>query len=219
MLSTNVSDLERLIMENIPRDALMAFEDAYFSGDEKGRKRAADFDAGHRPSAAGHNKHFSINETFFDALLVQGAEPSPLKGTKLVVGRMGLFNIARLSVPGHQWANSGRSKTRKKLADQNYAIQNKYVQANLFGEQPVVIHGTIFIIGVMDGLDEDNMSQLTQVMLALPAPNMESWLYISTIADFLKLYDEVDAVAQVDDAKPTLKNITKKQNDNEQGHQ
>ena len=219
MLSANVSELERLIMANIPRDALMAFEDAYFSGDEKGRKRAADFEPGHRPSAAGQNKHFSINETFFDALLAHGAEPSPLKGTQLVVGRMGLFNVARLSVPGHQWANPGRSKTRKKLADQNYAIQNKYVQANLFGEQPAVVHGTIFIIGVMDGLDNNKMSQLTQVMLALPAPNMESWLYISTIADFLKLYDEVDAVAQADDAKPTLKIITKKQTDNEQGNQ
>jgi len=218
MPSANVSDLERLIMKNIPRDALMAVEDAYFSGDAKGRSRAADFETGHRPSAAGQNKHFSINESFFDALLAHGAKPSPLRGTKLVIGRLGIFNIARLNVPGHQWVNLGRSATRKKLADLNQAINKKFVQADLFGEAPELVEGTIFIIGVMDGTDANNMSQLTQVMLALPAPNMESWLYMSTMADFQKLYDEVDAVVQVDSAKPILRIITKKQTDNEQGN-
>ncbi|WP_034298020.1 hypothetical protein [Herbaspirillum sp. RV1423] len=218
MLSTNAGDLEKLIIKHIPRDALMAFEDAYFSGDAKGRSRASDFEKGHRPSAAGQNKHFSINESFFDALQAHGADPSPLRGTKLVIGKLGIFNIARLNVPGHQWVDLGRSSTRKKLADQNHAINKKFIQADLFQQDSELTAGTIFIVGIMDGADENNISQLTQVMLALPAPNMKSWLYISTIADFLKIYDEADAVAQVDNAKPILRTITKKKTGNEQGN-
>ncbi|MDO8729386.1 MAG: hypothetical protein Q7K26_05925 [bacterium] len=218
MLSANTNDLERLILQHIPRDALMAFEDAYFDGDTKGRSRASDFEKGHRPSAAGHIKHFFNNESFFEALQAHGAEPSPLRGTKLVVGRLGIFNIARLNVPGHKWVNLQRSASRKKLADHNDAINKKFIQADLFQEATDPVVGTIFIVGVMDGTDANNISQLTQVMLALPAPNMKSWLYISTITDFVKLYDEADAVAQVDNAKPILRTITKKQTDNEQGN-
>ncbi len=219
MLSTNINELEQLILQHIPRDAVMAFEDAYFDGDAKGRSRASDFEKGHRPSAAGHTKHFFINESFFDALLAHGAEPSPLRGTKLVVGRLGIFNIARLNVPGHKWVNLKRSATRKKLADLNDTINRKFIQPDLFKEVSDPVIGTIFILGVMDGTDANHISQLTEVMLALPAPNMKSWLYIRTIADFVKLYDEVDAIAQVDNAKPILRTTTKKkQTGNEQGN-
>ncbi|MEQ1596797.1 MAG: hypothetical protein ABL985_17020 [Casimicrobium sp.] len=36
-------ELEQLIIKNIPRDALMACEDAYYGGDIKGRMHAAAF--------------------------------------------------------------------------------------------------------------------------------------------------------------------------------
>lgn len=37
------SELERLIIQHIPRDAIMAFEDAYHNGDVKGRTHASAF--------------------------------------------------------------------------------------------------------------------------------------------------------------------------------
>ncbi|RBA22895.1 hypothetical protein EV677_2938 [Herminiimonas fonticola] len=218
ILSGGLKELKKLITENIPRDALMAFEDAYYAGDEKGRRQASNFVQGHRPSAAGHDKHFFTNEFFFEALQVHGAEPTPLRGTKLVIGRLGIFNIARLNVPGHKWTNLQRSATRKRLAELNDAIARKYVQSDFFTEAGQPTAGTIFIVGVVDGRDENNISQLTQVMIAVPAADLKSWLYIEPLAEFVKLYDEVENVVQLDNATPKLKAPTKKQTGNDQGN-
>lgn len=205
------TQLERLIVKNVPRDALMACEDAYYGGDAKGRAHSAAFDLGHRPSAAGQVKHFFTNEAFHEALQAHGGEPSSLKGTKLVVGRLGVFNVVRLNVPGHKWVNLGRSATRKKLAELNQTIETKYVQGDLFSEVREVAEGTLFILGIVDGIDINGIAQLTHVMVALPAPNMKSWLYISPVAEFLKLYDQRDRAVQPDHAVPKLKKQPKKQ--------
>lgn len=202
--------LEKLIIKHVPRDAFMACEDAYYSGDLKGRQHSAAFLAGHRPSAAGQNKHFYTNESFHEALQTHGADPTPLRGTRLVLGRFGIFNIARLNMPGHKWVNLRRSATRKKLAELNTQIERKYVQRDLFAAPREVADGTIFIVGAMNGVDENGIAELTQVFVALPAPDMKSWLYISTMSDFLNLYDQLDAVIQPDNAVPTLKVQRKK---------
>ncbi|CAH2806489.1 MAG: hypothetical protein PPHEINF_5943 [uncultured Paraburkholderia sp.] len=86
------------------------------------------------------------------------------------MGRWGIFHVARLNVPGHQWANLRRSATRKALAEVNKSIEQKYVQRDLFDEASEATAGTIFILGVMDGVDANGIAQLTQLMLALPAP-------------------------------------------------
>lgn len=215
-LLTDNTRLEQLIIEHLPRDALMACEDAYYNGDQKGRMQAAAFSAGHRPSAAGQTKHFFINESFHEALHVHGASPTPLRGTQLVVGRFGIFNIARLNVPSHQWVNLRRSATRKKLAELNAHIDRKYVQGDLFSDPQNVTAGTIFIVGVMDGIDENGIAQLGQVVIALPAPNMKSWLYFSRVSDFLCLYDQLNNAEQPDNAIPTLKTQRKKQSGDDQ---
>ncbi len=212
-------ELERLIIKNVPRDALMACEDAYYGGDTKGRLHSAAFELGHRPSAAGQVKHFFTNEAFHEALQAHGAEPSPLRGTRLVVGRLGIFNIARLNVPGHKWVSLRRSATRKKLAELNEAIESKYVQGDLFAVAREVSGGTLFILGVVDGLDANRIAQLTQVMVALPAPDMKSWLYISTMVEFLKLYDQIGTAVQPDNAIPKLKKQPKKKTGDDQGDQ
>jgi len=214
-----LEELEQLIVRHVPRDALMACEDAYHNGDTKGRGHASDFAMGHRPSAAGQVKHFYLNEAFHEALLAHGADPTPLRGTQLVVGRWGIFNVARLNVPGHQWVNLRRSATRKKLAEINRAIQGKYVQGDLFNEASEPTGGTIFILGVMDGLDANGIAQLTQVVLALPAPEMKSWLYRKSVKEFLSLYDQANVAEQPDNAKPILKTQPKKQTGNDQGNQ
>lgn len=216
--SAGKQKIETLVVSNVPRDALMACEDAYYDGDEKGRIRAAVFSPGHRPSAAGQVKHFHTNESFHEALKAHGGEPSPLCGTRLVVGRFGIFNVVRLNVAGHKWVNLRRSATRKKLAQLNQIIEQKYVQGDFFVSEREVNGGTIFILGVVDGVDSNGIAQLTQVMVALPAPNMESWLYMSTMADVLKLYDQVDTQGQVDNAQPKLKKQPKKQADDDKGN-
>jgi hypothetical protein len=95
----------------------MACEDACFNGDEKGRMKATTFAKGHRPSAVGQNRHFFTNEAFYEALLVHDAQPTPLRGTQVVVGQLGIFKIARVNVPGHKWSSGfKRSATRKQLS-------------------------------------------------------------------------------------------------------
>jgi hypothetical protein len=219
MPPTSLEELEQLITSHVPRDLCMACEDAYYNGDGKGRLQASAFAKGHRPSAAGQVKHFYINEAFHEALQVHGAEPTPLRGTRLVIGRVGIFNIVRLNVPGHKWVNLRRSATRTALAELNDIIERKYVQSDFFSEAGEPTGGTIFILGVMDGTDTNGVAQLTQVMLALPAPDMKSWLYISTISDFLKLYDVADPIVQLDNALPKLKIQPKKQTENDQRNQ
>lgn len=210
------AELEKLIVANFPKDALMACQDAYYGGDSQGRLQAAGFAPGHRRSAIGQRKHFVLNETFYEALLAHGAAPTPLSGTRLVIGRFGLFNVVRLNVPGHKWTNLRRSATRAKLAEINNGIENKYVQGDFFAAQHNVANGTVFILGVMDGVDENGVAQLTQVMVALPAPDMKSWLYIESMTTVLKLYDQVDAVMPIDQAVPKLKARPKKQADDDQ---
>jgi hypothetical protein len=70
----------------------------------------------------------------------------------------------------------------------------------------------------MNGIDANGIAQLTQVLVALPAPDMKSWLYISTMVEFLKLYDQLDSTIQTDNAVPKLKAQPKKQADNDKGN-
>lgn len=211
-------ELEQLIMKNVPRDLFMACEDAYYNGDEKGRLEASSYAEGHRPSAAGQMKHLHINEAFHEALEAQGAVPTPLKGTQLVIGRSGIFNIARLNVPNHRWTRLRRGATRLTLSELNENIQKGYVQGDFFSDAVLPTTGTILILGVMDGIDVNGIAQLTQVMVALPAPNMKSWLYLSTISNFVSLYDRADVDNQIDNAQPKLKKQPKKQTGNDQGN-
>ena len=135
------------------------------------------------------------------------------------VGKLGIFNIARLNVPGHKWVRLKTSKSRKQLAQLNEAIENRYVQPGLFDTDRVVSTGTIFILGVMDGWNAGaKVPALTQVMIALPAPNLESWLYIKPLNEFLKLYDLPENNNQQDGAVPKLKVQPKKQTGNDQGN-
>lgn len=202
--------LGKLIAEHVPRDVFMALEDAYFDGDKKGRAQASSFARGHKRSAAGSIKHFYNNETFHEALLAHGANPSPLRGTRVVVGRQGIFNIVRLNVPGHKWTKLRRSSTRAELAALNERIQRKYVQGDLFAESSEVAEATLFVLGVMDGQDENGLAQLTQCMVALPAPDLRDWLYLKTMADFLKVYDSALEGRQLDNAVPKLKDVQRK---------
>ncbi|WP_295525208.1 hypothetical protein [uncultured Pseudacidovorax sp.] len=202
--------LEELIARHVPRDAFMAFEDAYFDGDKKARLRASEFDRGHRRSAIGSIKHFCNNETFHEALEAHGAKPAPLRSTGLVVGRLGIFNIIRLNVPAHKWTNLRRSSTRASLAELNDQIQRKYVQADFFMEPCHIGAATLFVLGVMDGQDENGLAQLTQCMVALPSPSLDSWLYLKPMKEFLKVYDRGSPGGQADKAMPKLKTTTRK---------
>lgn len=80
----------------------------------------------------------------------------------------------------------------------------------MFAERPNVAEGTLFFLSVMDGEDENGLSQLTQCMVALPAPDLKSWLYLKPLKEFLKVYDRAPSGSQVDMAVPKLKGTQRK---------
>lgn len=212
-------ELEKLIKENIPRDFLMAFEDACRDADRKCIEHAKLFKKSHRSSGAGQNRHFFMNELIHEAFAIHGANPTPLSGAKVVVGRLGIFNLARQNVAGYKWQKLRKSSTRSKLARVNEAIEQTYVQPSLLEAERNVQEGTIFLLCVMDGWDADvGIAKLTEVMIALPAPDMNTWLYRKPLTEFLKLYDLPENTNQQDGAVPKLKAQTKKQTGNDQGN-
>jgi hypothetical protein len=213
------AEIERLLVENIPKDVFMSLEDAYRDGDRRGREHGARFSPGHRRSAGGHAKHFALNETFFVALEAHGANPTALCGNRVVVGRIGKCNLSRMNVPDHKWADLRRGKTRRLLAKINTAVARRCVQGDFFavGEDEI-LESSVFILGVMDGQDENGMAQLTNVLVALPAPDLGSWLYKEPLAKVLALYDVPAPVVQPDNARPVLKSTLVKKTGNDQGN-
>lgn len=203
-------DLDSLIVQNIPLDALRALADAYRAGNEKCLKTAKLFDKGHRSSGAGQNRHFFINEAFHDALAAHGANPTRLCGAKIVTGRFGVLNVARLNIAEHPWSRVKKSKTRKQLASINEVLERQLVQGDMFIEgEEVLKEGTVFIVGLMNGYDADaGISTLTGIRVAIPSADLDGWLYFKSLDEVLKLYttEEVPDLADLDrKAQPVLK--------------
>lgn len=214
-----LAQLEQLIVSNIPKDAFMALEDAYRDGDQRGRQIGALFSQGHRRSAGGQAKHFVTNETFFIAMEAHGANPTALRGNNVVVGKLGIFNIARLNVPAHKWVALNRGKTRPRLAKLNAAAELRYVQEDMFQKpERDISEATLFIVGVMDGQDENGLAQLTQVLVAMPAPDLESWMYLEPLSKILALYEAPERVVQPDNVRPKLKSVPSKKTADDQGN-
>ena len=57
-----------------------------------------------------------------------------------------------------------------------------------------------------------------QVMVALPAPDLRSWLYIQPLSKILALYEAPETVVQPDNAKPVLKSVPNKKTGDDQGN-
>lgn len=211
------TEFEKLILKNVPKDVFMALDDAYRDGDEKGRALGAAFAKGHRPTAAGMNKHLALQEAFHTAFFVHGGNPPPLKGNRVVTAQFGIVTMARLNVPGHKWVDWSRSKTRVTLAEFNLAPERRYMQSDFFAQQPVEVSKvTLFVLGVMDGVDSNGLTQLTAVMIAAPAPDLSRWLYLKPLSRLVELYNIPEQLQQPDNVKPTLKKAHKKQSGDDQ---
>lgn len=211
------TEFEKLILENVPKDVFMALDDAYRDGDEKGRTLGAAFAKGHQPTAVGMNKHLALQEAFHTVFTVHGGNPLPLKGNRVVTAQFGIVTLARLNVPGHKWVNWSRSKTRATLAEFNVAPERRFMQSDFFAQQPVdVSKVTLFVLGVMDGVDSNGLTQLTGVMIAAPAPDLSRWLYLKPLREVLGLYEIPAQLQQPDNVKPKLKKAHKKQSGDDQ---
>lgn len=202
MTSVQRDTLVELILQNIPRDLVMGIEDALQVGAIRGHAPSIGMSDGHKPSVIGHMRHFHMNETFHDALSVGGANPSRIRGNKIVIGTSGIFSIARFNITAGT-RGGHRSKTRREMAKANRAVE-PLVQPNLFGAREPITKATIFFVASFNAGQYRNAESPFAIDIAVPDHDMTSWLFRESVHRFSARYDVV--LPQIDLAVPTLKN-------------
>lgn len=212
MTAKSSKAIHKLLIKNLPRDLILAVEEALVGAAKVAFESTARSHPGHRASELGNTRYFRANEAFFEVLAAHGASPSPLHGNGLVVGHAGDFKLARFNVRVGPWYNARRSRRRMALVQGNEYIAG-LVQGRLFeGEEQQAQNGVVFF--VME-FGEAASERPLDILIAVPAPGMKTWLYCESINKFLQGYNEP---SQQDDlAKPVLKASVKKRKDNEGG--
>jgi hypothetical protein len=199
VVSEPVADL---LIRNIPRDLVMGVEDALMSGARRAFECSEGMDVGHLASVMGHMRHFHMNERFQVAMTVAGAEPTPLKGNAIVVGRSGIFTLGRINISRGLWNHGNRSKARRKLSQENRCIE-PLVQPELFGLPVPIDGGAAFFVAEFSGSLKHSPEAPLVINIAVPDRAMEQWLFWEPLTTFLSRYNTVPE--QKDGAVPTLK--------------
>ncbi|WP_034985866.1 hypothetical protein [Laribacter hongkongensis] len=217
MAQPNQETIHDLLVKNIPRELVMALEEAQLVGAQRAYAAARGMDDGHLPSVVGQLRHFHMNESFHRALSVANAFPSPLRGNQIVTGRAGIFTLARFNTK-HGGRHSGRrSETRKQMALANAAIE-PLVQPGLFSGYVEPSQAVVFIVASFAVSLHSQPDTPVSLEIAVPDRHMQGWLFREPIDAFIKRYDQQSATSQDDLAVPKLKkNIDKQQNNDRTG--
>lgn len=188
-----------VLMRALTRDDLLRIEEALLVGVQRADLEASGRDEGHLLSVRGQLRHFHQNELFHQALVMSGAQPSPLRGASLVVGGKAGVTIARMSAKDGPWIRSGhQSKLRTQLARINQHAQ-QLLQPDLFEtETREPSSMTAFFVTVCG-------AEGVRIELAVPDPAMKGWLFREPVGEFVMRYAQTSAQGQTDLAKPTLK--------------
>ena len=201
-----------LLVRNIPRELVMALEEAKLVGAQRAYVAARGMDDGHLPSVVGQLRHFHMNELFHRALTVGGISPSPLRGNQIVTGRTGIFTVARFNTKYGVWNSGRRSETRKQMSLANAAIE-PLVQPGLFSDYVQPSEGVVFLVACFAGSLHTQPETPISIEIAVPDRNMRGWLFRESIDAFIKRYDQKSTTAQDDLAVPKLKKDIGKQQD------
>ncbi len=213
MAAKSLQTIEELLISSLPRELVLSVEEGLGVGANLAFQAASGMRDGHLSNVVGQMRHFHMNETFADALESVGATPSPVRGNALVVGRAGVFQIARFNVNQGPWYNAKRSSLRRKLAEANRSIE-PLVQPNLFETvEPTTILATVFFVAVFSGSITLHPEFPVDVQIAVPDSRMHNWLYCESIGKFVQEYDSV--IVQEDKANPALKTNARKKQFNE----
>ncbi len=210
MVAQSKETIPDLLVKNVPRDVVMAIEEAFIVGAQRAHAAARGMDDGHLPSVVGQLRHFHLNETFQRALAANDAAPSPIRGNTIVTGRAGIFTLARFNIKEGLWVNGRRSKTRRQMSLANMAIE-PLVQPGLFGDYQTPSEAVAFFVACFAGSLQVQPDAPTSIQIAVPDQRMEGWLFKEPIEAFAKRYDQKPEI-QNDLAVPKLKkDIGKKQ--------
>ena len=145
----------------------------------------------------------NVNEKFNDALAAGGANPTPIKGNSLVIGRSGMLTLSRFNVSARTWNNGRRSAMRRQLAQANQAIE-QLVQPGLFSPTPIT-EATVFFVASFSGSMAFEPETPQAIYIAVPDKDMKSWIFQESLERFCSRYFEVENPSQPDMAQPKLK--------------
>lgn len=202
--------IESLLTRDLPRELVLAVQASFDAGAQLAHDVSKNARSGHKAHVVGMMRHFQIGEAFYDALEATGGQPTPLRGNALVIGKAGMFNVARMSIKDGPWYNARRSVQRRALAELNRTI-SQLVQPDLFGErQEVPTKASVFFVAIFAKNLAESPERPVDIQIAVPDPEMRTWLYTKSVTEFLQCYSK--PAEQVDKAKPALKaNRTRKQ--------
>ena len=194
--------IPKLLIENIPRELLMAIEDSLIAGAQRAFNASKGIAEGHLPHALGQLRHFHMNEAYHSALAAGKASPTPINGNGVICGRAGKFNLARFNTRSGVWNHGRRSETRKRLAEVNRALE-PLVQPELFREYVEPSIATVFIVACFTGVRFQPETPL-DIHIAVPNRDMRGWLFRESLHAFMNRYYQGPPM-QIDGAKPKLK--------------
>ena len=138
---------------------------------------------------------------------------SELKGNSIVIGKVGIWNICRATANDENWHSVKRSRSRQLLAQKNLFAENLVYGNLLEDSDKIASEGTVFFITSYSGSMNYHPERPVSIQIAVCDSQMENWLFIENIEDFLMRYSIADksvADPQIDLAKPTLKSKDKK---------
>jgi len=188
-----------LLLQHIPRDLILGVEDALLTGSQRGTNAGAGMNLGHRSHAVGQMRHFHMNETFRDALAAADADPSQIKGNRVVIGKVGILSLGRFNISNGMWNNGRRSRTRREMALANLSIE-PLVVPDLFETYSPASKAAVFFVGVFDRSVQDTKATSISIDIAVPDHELKGWLFRMSTTNFLALYESQTA----DDIQPDL---------------
>ncbi len=203
-------EIRQILLENIPRDLVLGVEEALNAGAARAYTAAKGMADGHLPHVVGQLRHFQMNEAFHLALTAGKASPTPILGNAIVTGRSGLVALGRFNIPQGIWTNGRRSATRKQMSMANRSIE-ALLQHDLFDPPSAVTEAAVFFVACFSGSMRYHPEAPLSIQIAVPAPNMQRWLFRESVARFVEHYDMPAEGKQIDLATPTLKRIQKRE--------
>lgn len=202
-----------LLVSSLPFALVTSIEEGLPVGAQRAYAAARGMDEGHLPTVVGQLRHFHMNETFHRALAVNQAHPSSLCGNKIVVGRAGIFSVARFNIHEGFWMNYRRSHTRKQMSLANRAIE-PLVQPELFSAYRPATEAVAFFVAVFAGSLRVSPEAPTSIQIAVPDRHMRNWLFREPLSSFLERYNLAQS-EQRDLAVPRLKKSVDQQQRND----
>lgn len=202
-----------LLVQNLPRELVLAVDEALTVGAQRAHAKVQGMAAGHFRHALGQLRHFHMQEAFHQTLSTTNCAPNAIKGNGVIAGQSGILALARFNVSDHLWQNGRRSHIRRQMAAANAALE-PLVHGDLFTAYQPPTQAVAFFVACFAAELAVQSDLPLSTQIAVPNRDMSGWLFKEPLITFVQRYDE-SVADQEDRAQPKLK--AKIQRQREQG--